>query len=111
MSVGITAFIIGPLGAVPAGVLALAVATSTRRPRWAIRTTAILMGTTALAWLTFWALWYRSFFYLDDRQHVPAAMNAAYSIANACCAVGAVSLVTIAAVTLVLSRRPQTRAI
>lgn len=108
MSLGNTAFMVGPIGAIlviPLAVVAVVVGVL-RRPRWAVRAIVARQAGAGVAWLAYWVLWYRAFDYADAGKPVPAPIEAASNATMVLCA-GGIVLLTTAAGALAVSRRRQ----
>lgn len=102
------AFIVGPLGAPVIGILSIVALVVVRPAHRAMWLGITFLGVTAVAWLTYWFMWGKTFDRvdagLDPRANIEVAMNAA----NWASAAGCVALAVTAILAFWSARRLRT---
>jgi len=87
------AFVVGPLTAPVAGILALVAAMAADTPKRTLWLTIPLFALTAGSWLAYWILWGTAFERVDQGADPGAIVEAPMNAASWTCAVGCVALV------------------
>jgi hypothetical protein len=90
------AFVVGPLTAPVAGILALVAAVAADAPKWTPWLAIALFALTAGSWLAYWVLWGTAFDHVDQGAGPGALVEVAMNAASWRCAVGCIALVVTA---------------
>jgi hypothetical protein len=86
------AFVVGPLTAPIAAILALVAAVVADTPKWTTWLAIPLFALTAGSWLAYWFLWGTAFDRVDQAADPGAMIEAAMNAASSTCAVACVAL-------------------